>query len=53
MIVSLLPDIPPYIPPLTDGAVQEYVVPGGTIVPKGTPFCGDTLNVSPLQIEVV
>jgi len=53
MIVSLLPDTPPVIPPLTDGTVQEYVVPGGTIVPTGTPFCGDTLKVSPLQIEVI
>ena len=51
--VMLVPEpaAPPVIPPVTVGAVQEYVVPAGMIFPP--PLAGVAVKPVPLQVTEV
>jgi hypothetical protein len=51
IFIALVPGAPPVIPPVTDGALQLYKVPAGTI-PFVT-FVGVTVNNTPLQVTPV
>ena len=51
MLVAPLPEAPPVIPPVTDGALQLYVVPAGTT--PLVPFIGVTVNATPLHTVAV
>ena len=51
MFKAPLPNVPPVIPPVTNGADQLYVVPVGTT--PLVPSAGVTVNPIPLQIVVV
>lgn len=48
VIVLPEPAAPPVIPPVTEGAVQVYVVPAGMVFPP--PFAGVTEKPVPLQV---
>ena len=48
IFIALVPGAPPVIPPVTDGALQLYKVPAGTI--PFTPSIGVRLNRVPLQV---
>ena len=46
-----MPAAPPVMPPVTDGADQEYVVPVGTI--PFVPLTGVAVKATPLQVIAV
>ena len=51
IVVWLLPEAPPAIPPVTVGALHEYVVPVGIIF--DTEIAGVTANNEPLHTVAV
>ena len=50
-LATLLPPLPLVMPPVTDGALQLYNVPAGTI--PFTPLIGVILKNTPLQVVPV